>query len=642
MFGEVCMKHGGFILLFFLPEFLFAQSFHTLQNTNKQAQKFYNDAMASIARNQYAEAGQSLKDAVDKDSAFIDAWLLLSEMFYDEGNFQKSIFSANKAIQLHADYSTRSYYFLAKSCWQLNQFDSCVDACNQYLSQKSTSPERKSEMEKLKRNAAFSKVALQHPVPFNPKPLGDLVNSTMPEYLPSITGDEQTIVFTRRTGSGRMAQEDFFSSEKINGQWREAVGMKDINTDYNEGAQSMTPDGSTLYFASCDRPDGYGSCDLYFSYRTGTSWTKPQNVGAPVSTAAWESQPSISADGNALYFVSTRKGGKGGSDIWVAYKDSTGHWQEPLNLGDSINTSGDEKSPFIHADGQTLYFASNGWPGFGGDDLFVSHRKADGSWSTPGNLGYPINTRNDENSLVVSLNGKHAYFATDRLKQKGDMDLYEFDLYEDARPLPTTYVSGMVTDAQTRYAVKALIEIIDLDSDRTVMKTFTDSKTGNYLVALPCGNNFAFHVSANGYLFHSENYSLNSDSCEKNYHLNIALQPVAIGKSVVLKNIFFKTDSYELLPASVAELQTLILFMKQNASVHIEIDGHTDNVGTDQHNQQLSTNRAKAVYDYLSGKGIDAKRLSYKGFGKSKPVASNDSEAGRSQNRRTEFVITAK
>ncbi|MEP7128814.1 MAG: OmpA family protein, partial [Chitinophagales bacterium] len=345
-------------------------------------------------------------------------------------------------------------------------------------------------------------------------------------------------------------------------------------------------------------------------------------------------------NGKILFFTSTRTGGKGGSDIWISTKDKNGKWSIPVNAGDSINTPLDEKTPFIHSDGKTLYFSSPGHPGMGKDDIFYSRKKEDGSWSRAVNIGYPINTKNDENSLIVSLDGKHAYFASDRFKLNRDMDLYYFDLYEEARPKLVTYVRGIVTDAADETPLAADLQLIDLETGIISGEATADKQTGNYLVSIPTGKNYAMNVSAKGYLFYSENFSLKNFINEEPFQLNIHLQAIKTGSTVVLKNIFFESDSYLLKEESKAELNKLTDLLKQNSTLKIQISGHTDNQGTAAYNQLLSENRAKTVYDYLVVNGIIASRLTYKGYGETKPLQSNDTEAGKSVNRRTEFTVT--
>ncbi|MFI5135315.1 MAG: hypothetical protein ACHQD9_05645, partial [Chitinophagales bacterium] len=542
-----------------------AQNYTTVKNASKKSLTAWKQANDLIARDDYQEAISSLEKLTSDDPKFIDGWLLLGELYNEQNFYDKGRMALLQSMKLNPDYASKSWFFLAESYWNLDSFISCSNACEKFLSFQTISKERQQEAQRMKINSDFCAEAIKHPVPFNPKNLGPKVNSEQPEYLPSITGDEQTIVFTRRVGQGPLENEDFYFSKKVNGDWTEAAPLTgNINTTYNEGAQSLTPDGNQLYYAACDKPSGYGSCDIYFTQRKGNSWSDVRDVGPPICTNFWESQPCISADGNSLYFVSNRPGGKGGADIWVSYKDKNGKWQQPLNLGDSINTAYDEKSPFIHPDGVTLYFSSKGHPGFGGDDIFIARKKPDGTWTTPKNIGYPINTKADENSLVVSLNGQHAYFASDRLSDNKNFDLYYFDLYKEAQPLSTTFLKGIVTDAETSTPVAAEVDLIDLETGNVIGESHADPVDGSYLVSIPNGKDYALNASAKGYLFYSENFSLKNHPAEKPFLLNVEMKPITAGASMILHNIFFETDSYVLKDESKVELNKLVDLLNQN------------------------------------------------------------------------------
>ncbi|MBK7408545.1 MAG: OmpA family protein [Saprospirales bacterium] len=375
-------------------------------------------------------------------------------------------------------------------------------------------------------------------------------------------------------------------------------------------------------------------------------------MGEPVNTGAWESQPSLSGDGKSLYFASDRIDGKGGKDIWVSYRSADGSWGAPQNLGDTINTSKDEQGPFIHPDGQTLYFMSDGHPGMGSADIFFSRRTPGGPWQTPVNMGYPINSKSAEGLLVVSIDGKTAYFASNRSDLnpttsygKPTYDLYSFELYEAARPAPVTYVKAVVRDADTRLPLEAVAEFLDLETGQIAAGATTD-KDGQFLVVLPAGKNYALNVSKPKYLFFSEHFELKEPaSVEKPFLLEIELQPISQNgapveeKAIVLKNVFFESGSALLLPESKGELEKLRNLLEENPGLRIQINGHTDNVGSEADNQSLSEQRAKAVYSYLADKGIDRLRLRFKGFGESRPVDTNETEEGRQHNRRTEFTV---
>jgi outer membrane protein OmpA-like peptidoglycan-associated protein len=437
-------------------------------------------------------------------------------------------------------------------------------------------------------------------------------------------------------------EEDFFISTRTKDVWGKAKKMAPpINSHGNEGAQCISPDGHYMYLTICNKPEGFGSCDLYFSKREGDRWSVPMNMGNLVNSTTWDSQPTISPDGKTIYFASAREGTKGNMDIWkTTFED--GMWQKPVNLGDSINTVKGEMSPFIHPDGQTLYFTSNGHMGMGGNDIYFARMDSAGNFHKPVNLGYPINTYKDEGFLIVNAKGDKAYFASDQLGGKGGLDLYTFDLYEAARPVTVTYMKGVVYDKNTNKKLDARFELIDLETGTVVVQSNSDPVSGEFLVSLPNEKNYALNVSKEGYLSFSENFTLKGTHDQTDPFLkDVPLQPVETGAVVILKNIFFDFDRYELLPESRIELDRWVDHLKNNPRLKIEIGGHTDNKGSKEYNQVLSENRARSVYNYLVEKGVDKSRLTYKGYGLSQPIDTNETEAGRANNRRTEFKVLA-
>lgn len=381
-----------------------------------------------------------------------------------------------------------------------------------------------------------------------------------------------------------------------------------------------------------------GLCDIYTSIRQDGSWSKPVNLGPPINSMYSEKHPSISADGRVLYFTSSRPGGKGSYDIWRSRWDGI-KWSNPENLGDSVNTVGLEQSPFLHPDQQSLYFSSTGWPGMGQGDLFFTRRNTEDEWSEPVNLGYPINTFNDEIGLSVNARGNRAYFASDR-EGKHNTDIYTFELPEEVRPVLVSYLTGRVYDSRNMKGLESLIQLIDLETEEVVVESSSFPVEGDYLVTLPTDRNYALNVTAEGYLFYSAHFSFRGEhSHSEPFRRDIPLDRVDVGSSVVLNNIFFGIDSDTLLPGSMAELNRVLIFMEANPGIAIEIAGHTDSTGSALYNQELSARRAETVVNYLESKGIESGRIISMGYGDKRPVATNDSEAGRALNRRTEMTI---
>ena len=644
-----------FILSVFCATFLSAQQRKYASN-NVKAIKSFENALRCFDAHYDDKAIEYLNEAIKTDPAFTDAYIMMANVYEEEKAYDKAIDAYRQSFTVDADYFPNSYYTLGKIEFKSAQYDSAKVHFKKFLTYKNISKELAAKASLQLENCEFIPEAMKHPVPFKPVNMGDSINSEFEEYFPAITADGKTFIFTRKVKSkdetGReILQEDFYVSYFVNDHWSSAKPISEINTPGNEGAPSLSADGQYLFFASSTEEEGRfgnrkgeGSVDIFISKKAGNVFKTPRNLGQPVNTSTWESQPSFSSDGRTLYFIRkvTNKEGKSNRDIFVTHIDDNSHWSVPVPLSDTINTPGDEQSVFIHPDDQTLYFSSDGHPGMGGLDIFMSKRLANGSWGEPVNLGYPINTSNDENSLLVGPSGDVAYFASDRPGGKGGLDLYQFDLYAGARPEKITYMKGKVYDADTKKPLVAGFELIDLATAKTVASSASNSVDGEFLVCVPAGKNYALNVSANGYLFYSENFELKDAKKMSQPELkDIPMHPIKTGGSVVLKNIFYDTDAFNIKNESKAELGKLISFLNTNPKVNIEVSGHTDNVGAKAYNLSLSEKRSKAVYDYLVANGIPASRLSFKGYGDSKPIASNDTEEGRKQNRRTEFTIVS-
>ena len=404
---------------------------------NKEAIKYFALANQSLDDNLYDEAIDLLQKAIDEDSRFIEAHAVLADVLRGRWRWTEAAGQYREVLKIDSEFNNTFYFKLGDCEIHTAKYNDAKLHLEKYLSYANLTPQTAYSAKKLLADANFSIDAIQHPVPFNPINLGPEINTADDEYMPAITADENTLIFTRKINNN----EDFYQSIKVNGKWQTATYLSDqINTpQYNEGSQSISLNGKVLFFTGCNRPDGLGRCDIYISIKKGEEWTKPFDIAPPINTPGWESQPSISADGRTLYFVSNRKGGFGGYDIWKSNLTEKG-WSEPENLGPNINTAFDEQSPFIHADDSTLYFCSNGWPGLGGMDLFVSRLGKDGKWQKPTNLGYPINSSGDENGLTTTANGNYAFFASNKLNGYGGFDIYTFELPPALRPHQVTYV----------------------------------------------------------------------------------------------------------------------------------------------------------------------------------------------------------
>jgi len=590
---------------------------------------------------------KSLDEAVKADAKFIEAYMMMGDLYSDKKEYEKATASYKKAIDIDSAFFPNNFMNAGFNAYLGGQYVDAKKYLQSFINSKKGNVINVKRAEYAIKSCNFAIDAYNNPVPFKPVNMGDSINTELSEYLPSLTADEKTLVITRKIPKenysmemGNKEQEDFYISYRTDSIWHKAFDMGiPINTLGNEGAQCIAPDGKSMYFTSCNKPDGYGSCDLYVSLKNGDRWGVPKNMGIVVNSERWDSQPSISSDGKNLYFTSARAGGKD-MDIWMTTKSESGVWGKPVRLSDSINTNGGEMAPFIHPDNKTLYFSSNGHMGLGGYDIFYSRKDTAGNWTKPVNIGYPINTSADESYLIVNSKGDKAYFASDTKGGKGGFDIYYFELYKAARPSAVTYMKGSVYNSLSKDKLKAKFELIDLKTGKTVIESFSDSVKGEFLVCLPSENDYALNVSKDGYLFYSENFNLTGDHSKLDPYLkDIPLQPIKKGETVVLKNIFFDTDKFDLKSESTAELEKLFGLLNKNPKMKIEICGHTDNIGDDKYNQTLSENRAKAVYEYLVTHGIAKERLTYKGYGETVPIDTNNTEEGRANNRRTEFKV---
>lgn len=636
------MKH--LVLSFYLVSAsLVASAQYDASKVNKKALDIYNRGIEKAQNDQYTAAIADLQEAIKRDPKYVEAYLSLAGVYGQMKNREQSVATYEQAFALDSNYTSDFRLPYSINLAGLGQFEKALQTIDALLARPNLSPNTRKAAEYRRKTYQFAvDFARNNPVGdyvFAPQNLGDAINTKESEYFPSIPIENDKLVFTRRL---RGMNEDFFGSMKQDGKWITAQPLPgNINTPQNEGAQNISQDATVLVFTGCNRQDGYGGCDLYISYHTRNGWSEAINLGNKINSEGWDSQPSLSPDKRSLYFASRRPGGYGGSDIYVSHLGTNGRWSDPENLGPEINTSGDEFSPFIHADNQTLYFTSNGLPGYGDEDLFVTRKGADGKWGTPQNLGYPINTIDEEGTIFVAADGKTAYYSSDRSDSRGGLDIYSFELREGVRPFKTLWVKGKVYDQKTNAGLPSAVELIDLATQQTLSKVQTD-ETGNYLITLPTGKDYAFNVNRRGYLFYSDNYSLKNKAADSTYEKNIPLQPIEANASIVLRNIFFDVNKYELKPESQVELDKVVQLLQDNPTVKVQLEGHTDNVGTAADNLKLSENRAKAAVAYISSKGIDPKRLTSKGFGATKPIADNKTEEGRAQNRRTELKVISR
>ncbi len=633
----------AFVSFFVLSGVLEAQNATSI---HKKCAAIYQEALTFSQQGNSLKSSLLLNEILKLDYTFYMADFALADLSHESGKVEEEIGHLKKGLTFSGDSYPFGFKFLAEALYKKADYADALTRMTHYSNLKnSLNPAE----QLLLASCTFSVEAVGHPVDFQPGNPGDSINTEAEEYWPSLNAEANELVFTRmeiRDKKGQKIskpQEDFYISKLDSTGWRKAIPLGfPVNTDENEGAQTLSADGKWLIFTGCGRADGVGSCDLYFSMNKNGQWTVPVNMGEPVNSGAWESQPALSADGESLYFVSSRVGGKGKMDIWRAEKiavssDGIPQFGRVVNVSE-LNTPGNDLSPFLHADGKALYFASDGRPGLGGTDLFLT-KMENGKFGEPINLGYPINTNRNEEGLVVEISGERAWFTSDRNPVKG-RDIFYFNLSGPLRPNPVSYLKGEILDARTGTMLNADVILADLSANRLVRKISTVENDGTFLVCLPSGINYGVSISRKGYLFASENISLLNGFNKMNpKEMVIRLQPILAGSVTTLKNIFFETNSWLLIPESQYQLDEMAQFMKLNPGVVMEVVGHTDNVGTKEYNQELSDKRAGAVAQELIKRKIEPSRIKSRGAGFSSPVGDNNTEVGRSANRRTEFLV---
>jgi outer membrane protein OmpA-like peptidoglycan-associated protein/Tol biopolymer transport system component len=611
----------------------------TAENAKGKAKEYYEAAYISRNLTISDSLGQL---AVKEKPNFIDAWELLGKNYLFEKKFEEAANAFEKVKTLGENFRYDLNLTLAKCYIGAEKYSVARERLKAFLQNPKLSASDKMLSQKMLSDCDFGEEALKHPLDINPVNLGPGVNSSLNEAGPYLTADSKNLYYTRVIEDLNKAQEDLYYAVKTGDKYGTGNPVDGLNTlQYGEGAQSISASGKYLLFTSFDRPDGMGNADIYISRKVGNKWERANNVGMPINTPGWDGEPSLSADGRTLLFSSVRSGGYGQRDIWMSVLTEDNSWSAPINLGDSINTYFEEEAPFLHPDGKTLYFSSNGWPGMGTYDLFMSHKLPNGKWSKAVNLGYPINTSGYEVSIFVSTDGGTAYYSTERKDGYGGADIYKFNMPGGAKPEYTSYISGNVFDQESREPIAANVQIFDLETGKLFTSASSDKINGTFLATLPAGKNYAVEVMKDGYLFWSHNISLKDVKEGEPVEVNIPLQKIQVGQAIVLNNIFFESERYDLKNESTAELEVVVKLLTKNPSLKVEIGGHTDNTGSEANNRTLSENRAKSVYDYLVKKGIDASRVSYKGYASSKPAGSNTTAEGKAKNRRTELMVTA-
>ncbi len=609
----------------------------------------YEQGKSLYDKDKYLEAIPYFQDAIKADGTHQDSFYYLGLCYRYSDQPEKAILEFNILKGINPNYWAWFYYEAGVAYSELRKFDEAILMFEEFDKRYPNESSKTSYHHKAKYRIRYAREqkALQNAQTTmkSPVKLSDKINSKYNDYAPVIDPTGTKLYFTSRRVGGisqedagaEQGDEDIYFIEKINGTWSEPKLMPEpINTDKMEGIDFISADGQLIGFTS-SRDGGIGSSDIYLSTLEGDKWSAQVNIGNVVNSDVWDSNSTISYDGNRIIFASQRPNGYGGIDLYMVEKNIFGEWGPAMNLGGIVNTPLDENAPFLSQDGKTLYFSSQGHPGYGNYDIFKTVLE-NGKWSIPLNLGKPLNTPGRDDYFTIGGSGEVGYISAYDSNGKNS-DIYEVEIPEEMRPTPTVVVEGVVTNAKTKAQVGAYVMVEDVNTGELIAINKSNSATGKYLVVLPAGKTYSVSANKEGFFFHSELFDVPTAAKFQTIKKDIELKPIEKGAKIVINNIFFETGKATLSPQSNVELEKAVDLLKTNPTMTIEVGGHTDNVGDDAYNMKLSHDRAKSVREYLVKAGIAGERIQAKGYGESNPIATNDTEDGRKANRRTEFVI---
>ena len=633
----------------------------------RKAEKHIRQGMELMSVEDYQNAMAEFEAAIQANPFSAEAYLQAAYCAYRLRQNRKAREYFQKAEQMQVNFSPRYLIAYADVLQRLGEPAKARPLVERALSTLKPTDPMYSKLQVTLQQLNNAEKYMAQPLKIEIRNLGPQINSPYPDFAPVISADESILYFTsRRPGStgnkvapDGLYYEDIYVSENRNGQWTPArnVGAP-LNTTAHDACIALSADGQTLFLFNSENGG-----DIFQSRLKGTRWLPPKNIGSPINSKYWEPSVCLSADERTLFFVSDRPGGLGGRDIYMCRRLPNGKWSAPINLGPPINTPYDEDGPFFHPDGKTLFYSSNGPNSMGGFDIFRTELRPDSTWAPPVNLGYPINTPGDDIYFVLSASGLHGYYASERDDSYGEKDIYLIDfstLQVAAQPTESkeeelnvssepasapvfrpnlTLVTGIIYDSETQAPLEATITIIDNVRAETLAVLTSNAATGKYLISLPAGKNYGIAVTAPGYAFHSENFIVEESMGYREVRKDIGLNRYKAGTTIILRNIFFDFNKATLRPESKVELERVYTILTENPRMKVRIAGHTDSIGSEEYNQRLSEARAKAVYDYLISRGISADRLSYIGYGESRPIDTNETSEGRQNNRRVELEI---
>lgn len=614
-----------------------------------QAAINYEQGKSLYDKDKYEEAIPYFEKTVTIDGKNEDALYYLGLSYRYTSQPQKAIEKLKNLEKVNPNYWAWFYYETGIAYSELGKFDQAIEMFEEFDKRYPNESSKTNFHHKAKYQIRYARdqKMLQNAKTIikSPVKLSDKINSKYDDYAPVVDPTGTKLYFTSRRIGGisqedptsEKGDEDIYFIEKIDGTWSKPKLMPEpINTDGNEGIDFISADGQLIGFTS-SRDGGIGSSDIYISTLEGAQWSAQVNIGNVVNSESWDSNSTISYDGNRIIFASERPNGYGSSDLYMVEKNIFGEWGPAMNLGGIVNTPLAENAPFLSQDGKTLYFSSEGHPGYGGYDIFKTVLE-NGKWSVPLNLGKPLNTSGRDDYFTIGGSGEIGYLSAYESNGKNS-DIYEVEIPEEMRPSPTVVIEGVVTNAKTKALVGAYVMVEDVNTGELIAINKSNSATGKYLVVLPAGKTYSVSANKEGFFFHSELFDVPKESKFQTIKKDIELKPIEKGAKIVINNIFFETGKATLSPQSNVELEKAVDLLKTNPTMTIEVGGHTDNVGDDAYNMKLSHDRSKSVREYLVKAGIASERVQAKGYGESNPIATNDTEDGRKANRRTEFVI---
>jgi outer membrane protein OmpA-like peptidoglycan-associated protein len=599
-----------------------------------------------VQKRMYNEAIEKYKASIQREASFLESYIKWGRILLTQGKPQEAIAVAERGEarakqaknQIKGEFKwlkLHCYLSMGKFEEALAEFADASPLLDQSFKQRIDYRETNNQMK-------FISQQLEKALSIEKQKLPEPLNKFSLQYFPVLTADSKKIIFVKRDGVKNFEHEDLFISNYSEEKqvWSEPESISNsINTNYNEGTCTISADGKILIFSSCETPDSFGDCDLYIAYKINDSWQRPSNMGKSVNSRFWDSQPSLSADGRILFFSSNRKGGYGGRDLWYSLRLPNGGWSEAKNLGSLVNTTKDEVSPFIYFNNEILFFASDGHRGFGGQDIFLS-RVENGEFTTPENLGYPINDHLDQFSLFITAQRDYAYYTENTFNENNEERsyLYKFKFPEEISLGEKLIVTqGKVFNSKSGEPVDARLSLVSLSNDSTLYEFRSDGKTGEFMMLYPDKSFSGLYVEKEGYL--PKIYNVDRDNLKNQKDLMVSLVPIAPGEEFVFENIFFDLDQDALKPESSSSLKRLLAFMVENPKVAITIIGHTDNQGNPQYNENLSLRRAESVKRFLLEKGIAEDRVATEGKGDREPIRPNDTPENKALNRRVTISI---